>query len=229
MIFIDNKYTRIYYQIIEAARTRVVIDGYTEKHHIIPRSIGGNDSKSNLVVLTAREHFVCHWLLSKMTSGSAQRSMGYALKMMTAINKNLIGKRYLPASKIYENIRKQINLLSKGRPCSEETREKIRQGNLKRAPASTETRSKLSAAAKRRKGFTPEGRAKVVESNKSRVWTEEMKQKLRDYNLGKPNTSQKGIPQERLICPHCRLSGGKSAMKRWHFDKCKSLKVNITL
>ena len=114
-----------------------------------------------------------------------------------------------------------------GGDLTEEIKEKIRQGNLKRAPTSIETRSKLSAAAKRRKGFTPEGRQKVVESNKNRVWTEEMKQKLRDHNLGKTNTTQKGIPQARLTCPHCGKTGGISAMKHWHFGKCK-LATNIT-
>lgn len=39
---------------------------YTEKHHIIPRSVGGTDDKSNVIILTAREHFICHLLLTKM-------------------------------------------------------------------------------------------------------------------------------------------------------------------
>jgi cellobiose-specific phosphotransferase system component IIA len=65
MIFIDNKYTRWYYNIVTNAKSRISI-GYTEKHHIIPKSCGGNNSKNNLVALTAREHFVCHLLLIRM-------------------------------------------------------------------------------------------------------------------------------------------------------------------
>lgn len=38
---------------------------YFEKHHIIPRSLGGSDEEQNLTLLTAREHFLCHWLLAK--------------------------------------------------------------------------------------------------------------------------------------------------------------------
>jgi len=225
MEFINNKYTRIYYQIVQHAKQRIAPQGYTEKHHIIPRSIGGNNSSTNIVTLTAREHFLCHWLLVKMTEDQAKRSMSHALRMMLANNSKQ--DRYLPESKIYEIIKKVVNNAAQGRPCSTETREKIRQGNLKRAPTSEETRSKLSAAAKRRKGFTPEGRQQVVDSNKNRVWTEEMKQKLRDHNLGKPNLTQKGIPQARLTCPHCSKTGGISAMKHWHFDKCK-LVTNLT-
>lgn len=40
--------------------------GYSEKHHIVPRCIGGDDSKSNIVILTAREHFIAHSLLYKI-------------------------------------------------------------------------------------------------------------------------------------------------------------------
>lgn len=58
-------YERIYNEII-ANRVNKTPDGYTEKHHIIPRSLGGLDDQSNLVALTAREHFLCHWLLVKI-------------------------------------------------------------------------------------------------------------------------------------------------------------------
>jgi hypothetical protein len=221
MIFIDNKYTRIYYNIIDRARTRTLpLEIYTESHHVIPRSIGGNNAKENIVKLTAREHFICHWLLVKMTDGKYRRSMSHALRMMLAVSPGRSEQRYIPKSKKYELIKNLVNQAAKGRPCSLETREKIRQGNLKRPPTSDETRRKLSAAAKRRKGFTLEGLLKVIYSNKNRVWTDQMKEKLRQHNTGKPNP-YKGQPQPRLTCPHCGLTGGKSATKRWHFDQCK--------
>lgn len=221
MQFLNNKYTTTYYNIINRAAVRVNATGYTETHHIIPKSLGGTDEATNLVVLTAREHFICHRLLINMTQGANKRSMSHALRMMTAHSPTQNGNRYLPSGIIYENMKIQMNAASKGRPCSPETREKIRQGNLNRPPPTQATRDKLSAAAKRRKGFTPEGLKKVQESNRNRVWTEESKQRLRDANLGKPNLTQKGIAQEKLTCPHCGLTGGKSAIKHWHFDKCR--------
>lgn len=39
---------------------------YTETHHIIPKCLGGSNSKDNLAVLTAKEHFIAHYLLTKM-------------------------------------------------------------------------------------------------------------------------------------------------------------------
>jgi len=181
MIFIENKYSRVYYSIIARAKNRQIPNTYTEKHHIIPRSLNGDNSNSNTVILTAREHLICHWLLPKMTEGKAKRSMAHALRMMLA--KHPDGRhddRYIPKPKIYELIKKAANKSAKGRPCSPETREKIRQGNLNRLPITEETREKLSAAAKRRKGFTEEGRRRVSEAGKKRVVTEEMKDNLRE-------------------------------------------------
>jgi len=72
-----NKYNTWYNNITENAKTRTV-EGYVERHHIIPRSLGGLDSKENLADLTAREHFICHWLLTKMHTGEAKAKMIHA-------------------------------------------------------------------------------------------------------------------------------------------------------
>jgi 5-methylcytosine-specific restriction endonuclease McrA len=81
MIFINNKYTTWYNSIINKAKDRT-INGYTEKHHIIPSSLGGSNDTDNLVKLTPREHFVCHLLLTKMTTGNARYKMNFALYFM---------------------------------------------------------------------------------------------------------------------------------------------------
>ena len=62
-------YTKNYNDYIEYVKTlsRMKANGvYYEKHHIIPRCCGGTDNSSNLVLLTAREHFLAHYLLTKM-------------------------------------------------------------------------------------------------------------------------------------------------------------------
>lgn len=99
MIFIANRYTRIYFSIIEKARLRALPkDQYKETHHIIPRSMGGDNSSGNLVDLTAREHFICHKLLVRMTDGEYKGKMAFALVLMS-------GKR---GSKIYDSTRKLL-------------------------------------------------------------------------------------------------------------------------
>lgn len=61
-------YSRIYDDLIARARTRT-IDGYLEKHHVIPRCQGGTDDESNIVSLTPEEHFLAHHILVKINPG----------------------------------------------------------------------------------------------------------------------------------------------------------------
>ena len=67
MNWLNNKYTNWYNRIIRNAQSRE-LDTYYEIHHIVPKSLGGTNQKSNLVKLTAKEHYVCHLLLMKMYS-----------------------------------------------------------------------------------------------------------------------------------------------------------------
>jgi phage gp46-like protein len=76
MIFIDNKYTRTYNRILTRAKTLNLGKGPgRERHHIIPRSLNGDNTKDNLVYITTREHFICHLLLTKMVTGKDRYRM----------------------------------------------------------------------------------------------------------------------------------------------------------
>lgn len=63
---LENKYRKWYFEIINGARINPPTDTYTEVHHIVPRCLKGSDESDNLVRLTARQHFICHLLLTKM-------------------------------------------------------------------------------------------------------------------------------------------------------------------
>ena len=104
MIFINNKYTTWYNSLINKAKDRI-ISGYTEKHHIIPSSLGGTTDNDNIVKLTAREHFICHLLLTKMTIGNARYKMNFALHMLSNAN-NIGNGRYIPSSRMYDLARR---------------------------------------------------------------------------------------------------------------------------
>ena len=58
-------YKKIHDDIIQRSKNRI-IQGYTEKHHIQPRCMGGTNEKNNIAILTAREHFIVHLLLFKI-------------------------------------------------------------------------------------------------------------------------------------------------------------------
>ncbi len=76
------KYQRWYDQIIDRARGRK-LEIYFETHHIIPRAWGGTDDPDNLVDLTYREHFLVHWLLTRVSAGRDKMVMCYALHCMS--------------------------------------------------------------------------------------------------------------------------------------------------
>ena len=122
-------YTRIYNQIIKRAQNRK-IDGYVEKHHIVPKCIGGLDVKENIVELTAREHFLCHRLLCEIYS--QEPKLWYALWLMAIGKKKQNYKNlYYFTSKEYERIKLEFIECRKGKPISKQHKTKIGKSNSK--------------------------------------------------------------------------------------------------
>lgn len=63
-------YKRIYADFIKSRRVKEsTLIGYVERHHIIPRCIGGGDDPGNLIRLTPEDHFFAHLLLAKIYGG----------------------------------------------------------------------------------------------------------------------------------------------------------------
>jgi len=105
-MFTNKFYSKVYFSTIEKAVTR----GWKkargrERHHIIPQSLGGSNDKSNLVYLSCREHFLCHWLLVKMTEGEYYHKMVYALMGMRAENKQQERYHTIFTARVYEKYR----------------------------------------------------------------------------------------------------------------------------
>jgi len=95
-----NKYINWYFNIIEKAMARgwnkKTAPCYVEKHHIVPRSLGGG-SNINIVCLTAKEHFICHILLTKFTVGKDKSKMVWAVMCFKDKNKDRYVNSYLYA------------------------------------------------------------------------------------------------------------------------------------
>jgi hypothetical protein len=250
MIFINNKYTTWYFNLISKAQTRP-ITGYTEKHHIIPKCLGGDNSAANIVKLTAREHFVCHRMLTKMVDTSVKHKLVFAAWQQSRPSKH---KDVKITSRTYETLRKQLSETYTGRKCkpvSDDTRAKLsaaskgkpksdtHKANMKSAnhARSPEYKIKLSSALKgkprsdehianikkSKQDISLETRTKMSESAKKRPpVSAESKSKMSASKKGK-TTKLKGSSQTKVTCPHCNKEGGISLMKQWHFDKCKLL------
>jgi hypothetical protein len=116
-------YHRIYSQLVSRARNRV-LEGYKERHHVVPRCLGGSNEASNLVNLTGPEHAVAHLLLVKMYPGN--------LKLVFAANIMLVnanGIRYpMSRNKQYgwlkEKAAKAMGDVRRGAKNSEESKRK---------------------------------------------------------------------------------------------------------
>lgn len=140
-------YAHHYNRLIERAQNRV-IETYTERHHIIPRCLGGNDGPDNIVRLTAEEHYVAHQLLVKMHPDDHR--LLWALSSMTHATKRM--KRSL--NKRYGWLRRRFATAMidrfAGKPLSAEHRAKLSEAakRRKRRPHSDEAKAKMSAAAK---------------------------------------------------------------------------------
>lgn len=94
-------YVKVYNQIIQRAKGRLLV-GYVEKHHIVPKCLGGANDSTNLVNLTAREHFLCHWLLARMYPDNYR--LVYAFNMMCfCVGRKQV--RYTPSSRTVEEAR----------------------------------------------------------------------------------------------------------------------------
>jgi hypothetical protein len=85
-------YIKHYDLLINRAKNRT-LSCYTEEHHILPKSIGGTDEPTNLVKLTAREHYLSHILLAKIYGG----------KLWHAVNQMGRLKKY--SNRVYERAR----------------------------------------------------------------------------------------------------------------------------
>lgn len=149
-------HVKIYNQIIGRARTRT-FEGYKERHHIIPKCLGGLNDKSNIVELTAREHFLCHMLLCEIYPNELK--LKQALWLMAIGKQKVKGKHYKLNSRLYDNIKKNLKV-------------------------SEETKIKMSNSFKGRK-WTKEQNLKRSIKIKGRILSQETKNKISNSNKGK--------------------------------------------
>lgn len=158
-MYLTNKYSHWYHNIVAKAALRVNVDGYFEKHHIVPKALGGTDDESNMVNLTPKEHFICHRLLVKMTEGKAKKSMAFAIWQMSSRRNKVSKNRYKPTARVYAMLKQQLSSACKGVPLSEEHKQKMRG-----IPKSEEHKAKLGQYVR-----TDEHIKAIVQTRKSQI------------------------------------------------------------
>jgi hypothetical protein len=223
-MYLQNKYTTVYNSIIARAQSRLLSkDVYSERHHIIPKSLGGTDLPINLVCLTAREHFICHWLLTKMVEGAAQQKMAYACKRMMTGHKD---SRYRVTGRKYELLKQGMNNLLKGRKFTPEWISKLKESAQLRATriSDSERQQRRDAMIQKNKARKGEKRPWMTGENNN-FYGKKFTGTLNGF-YGKKHTEETltklRVPQPRISCIVCRKEiGGFTNLVCWHGDKCK--------
>ena len=217
---LTNKYSKLYYSITSNAKQRITT-GYTELHHIIPQSIGGNNDKENLVELTAREHFICHWLLIKMTEGEDRSKMLYALNGMKAENRYQERYHTKITARVYEKYRiehaENHSKRMKGRPA-------WNKGRMLKGAELEEHRERT-----RNRKIDPVkqalGQQKRVEKIKGQKRTDETKRLMSLASKGKP----KGPMSEEQKQARSITMTGQKKTKSHATNVANAVKGNISI
>lgn len=80
---------------------------YTEKHHIVPKCLGGSDDRENLIRLTAREHFIAHRLLAKMYPDHAGLALAVIIFTDTRVDQRVHNKEYERLRKLSSEVQSE--------------------------------------------------------------------------------------------------------------------------
>ena len=214
-------------------------EGYTENHHIIPKCMGGDDSKSNLVKLSAKQHFVAHHLLCKIYGGSKLANAWYS---MCRIGKGQEDRRV--NARRFDRVKSvRSKLLSEemtgernpffGKNHTKETRSKIRdKTNQLRLWETRSDAHKASLLEAQKKPKTSEHKCKIGRKGLIMLQNIVSNEIIRvDCNdpRGKSDewvNPRKLKPEQKFKCAHCDVITTKSNLTRWHNDNCKQRKQN---
>lgn len=203
-LFLDNKYSKWYWAIIDRAKDRDR-PAKTERHHILPKGKHLFPEFASLQIfpwngayLTFREHFICHRLLVKMTSGKAKISCSYGLRRLTMNQKGYTSKQYEIAKQIYAEQRKFTPSPLKGQPGRKWSDEE-------RKTHSVRLKSRMSDPITRQ-------RCSLAKLGKGHAHTDETKQKI--------SQAQRNLTDEQRARKSASKTGNKNPAfgKKWFND-----------
>lgn len=206
-------YQKIYDSLMSKARTRQLEPGfYCERHHVVPKCLGGSDGETNIVKLTAEEHYLAHQLLLKLIPDN--RSIAFAAHMMSV---SPIGERI--NNKTFGWIKKKCSELQKHYRHSEDSKKKI--GAIHKGKIISDRHR--AAVSKARKGKTNSDVQKlaVAKANKGKVVSEETRKKLSDAHRGRIVSEEAKLNMsiaqrnKKPISEETRLKMKEAQSRRW--------------
>jgi len=184
-------YQRHYDRLIERARVRELC-GYSERHHVLPRCLGGANEVCNLVRLTPEEHYVAHQLLVKIHPDNG--SLLWAAKQMS---RNRPGRQ----NKLYGWLRRKFSVMNsrhmkglwkdQGYLGKMATRSELARGNLGWQPNKTERRQCADKQSAR--WLNGEYRDGIIAARKSAAYADAQRTKGKNSLVAHAKTSMPAI------------------------------------
>lgn len=169
-------YKKIYSRLMSRGKSRE-LEGYAEKHHIVPRCLGGGNEPSNIVRLTAEEHFIAHLLLVKIYP----KVSGLTVAVICLSKHSTINI----TNKAYGWLKRRHSELKKSKKHTEATKRLI--SEKKKGTVSPNKGKRVSEEQKRKISEANTGK---VSANKGKPMSDAQKKKLSDANLGKKQSDE---------------------------------------
>ena len=231
----SSHYLNRYIKFVTFAKQLIANDKYIESHHILPQSMGGLNDDDNLVKLSARQHYLAHWMLWKAYKS---KEMTFAFFSMSNQSNQYQGRNRRINSRIYENLRNEFStLLSKTAEDkwqdsayrqkhidtnNSEKTQKIRSEKAKELWQNPDYVEKLLAS---RAKARAEGRVRTDHSKCGQPGElNPMKRpEVKAKNTGVNHYSNRD-GYVKPSCIHCGITTTPTNIKRWHNENCK-LKV----
>lgn len=191
-------------------RSRKPSFGYVEQHHIYPRSLfpqKANDA-DNLIALTAREHFLAHWMLHKAFGGKMTQAFMY-MKAECDDQKRHWRLNSFSYQLLREAFSQAMSVAKTGKPLSEETKRRMSKARIGKP--------------------LPEAqRLAIGAGNKGKIISEETRMRISQAKRGKPlppisdeHRAKLNLPKQKVKCYCCGQDVAINLVNRWHNDNCK--------
>lgn len=206
-------YEKIYEALITRSKGRKKSKNiYYEKHHVLPKCIGGTNEKDNLALLTAEEHWIAHLLLVKIYPNEPK--LVYACQAMSMVG----GNTQRVTNKMFGWIRKKysesVSNRQRGVLKTPEQCAKISKKLKGRIPE----HQKIKNVSQR-----PEVAKKISEKKRGKStgpFTAERKENIRKSKIGKSNSffRNDNPNNNRICCLICKKETTYPSFKRFHLN-----------
>lgn len=221
MHFAENKYLRWYFNIIYKAED-VRTKGKTEFHHVLPESLHPeyknlNKYSQDGVHLTARGHFICQWLLTKMATTKKHRYQMWDAFTCMLYRENRHQERYKVSQTLHKQ--KSIKFTGEGNPVYGKTHN----ANAKKKISETHLGSTKKKISDLHKGKLKSEKHKKALAKTKDAGSGTNATFYRDKHslVTKEKIRRSILNLSKKLCPDCIKQHTPGNYTGWHGDNCK--------